>query len=143
MAFPCSDYEKNLGVVFFPRMLDKIRMQAAGTLPEGYNVGFSLLNTFDARFCRFWEVDFEEIKAKTLEGASNEEVFRYAFRNRKMPNDDQILVWNGFLLKRGWRDSAGLQADKEAGGFGDRDDILTYVTLHDIEEGREPQDFVG
>jgi gluconokinase len=45
------------------------------------------------------------------------------------------------LLKRGWRDeaSADLQAAKGREGFADRDDIQTWVDLHDVEEGREPR----
>jgi hypothetical protein len=33
-----SDYKVG-GVVFFGRMLNKVRLQAAGRLPPGYNVG--------------------------------------------------------------------------------------------------------
>ena len=42
--------------------------------------------------------------------------------------------------KRGWRDeaSADLQAAKKRSGLGDRDDIQTWVDLHDAEEGRKP-----
>ena len=50
------------------------------------------------------------------------------------------FVWNAFLRKRGWRDDASeelAEAKKEA-GFGDRDDIKTWVDLHDAEEGRTP-----
>ena len=35
-------------------------------------------------------------------------------------------------------DSADLQAAKERSGLGDRDDIKTWVDLHDAEEGRKP-----
>jgi hypothetical protein len=43
-------------------------------------------------------------------------------------------------MKRGWRDdaSADLRAAKERSGLGDRDDIKTWVDLHDAEEGRTP-----
>ena len=36
-----SSYEKVGGIVFFGRMLDKIRFHAAGRLPPGYNLGTS------------------------------------------------------------------------------------------------------
>ena len=48
--------------------------------------------------------------------------------------DEEIDIWNSFILKRGWRDASGLQADKEASGFGDRDDIQTFVELFKAEE---------
>jgi gluconokinase len=130
---PCSDYVETNGVMFFARMLDKIRLQARGELPEGYNVGFADPTSFDTRFCRFWDIDFEEARAKTLGGASDTEVFDFCFRNRPRPNAEQVLVWNSFLLKRGWRDegAASLAIEKERSGFADRTDIYTWVDLHD------------
>jgi hypothetical protein len=35
-----SSYEKVGGIVYFGRMLDKIRLHASGRLPEGYNLGY-------------------------------------------------------------------------------------------------------
>ena len=135
---PCSDYVETSGIVFFARMVDKIRLHAKGLLPSDYHLGFSDPTSFDARFCRFWEIDYDEVVAKTLEGGTNEEILEWAFRNRKLPNEEQKLVWNSFLLKRGWRDSGtdGLLSYKMENGFGDRSDIQTYVDLHDAEEGR-------
>ena len=48
-------------------------------------------------------------------------------------------VWNAFLPKRGWRDEASdeLAAAKKDAGFGDRDDIQTWMDLHDAEEGEK------
>ena len=47
-------------------------------------------------------------------------------------------MWNAFLRKRGWRDEASeeLAESKKEAGFGDRDDIQTWLDLHDAEEGR-------
>src|SRR6187402_1682207 len=111
--FPCSDYVETRGVFFFARMVDKIRLHAQGLLPPDYNVGFNDPTSFDARFCRFWEVDFEEARTKALETANNEEVFDHCFRNRSKPNDEQVLVWNQFVIKRGWRDgNTGVEDEK-------------------------------
>ena len=63
---PCSDYVETSGIVFFARMLDKIRLHAQGQLPDGYNLGFSDSTSFDARFCRFWEIDYDQLVPKPL-----------------------------------------------------------------------------
>jgi Domain of unknown function (DUF5069) len=138
---PCSDYVETSGIIFFARMLDKIRLHAQGALPSGYNLGFSDPTSFDARFCRFWNVDYDRLAAKTLEGGTNEELLQWCFEGRTLPNEEQILVWNSFITKRGWRDKGtpGLLAEKELSGLADRDDIQTYVDLHDAEEGRTPK----
>ena len=39
LRFPCSGHDTVGGVVFFARMLDKIRLHAAGELPDDYNLG--------------------------------------------------------------------------------------------------------
>src|SRR5271165_5316695 len=36
---PCSDYVETSGIIFFARMLDKVRLNAQGLLPAGYNFG--------------------------------------------------------------------------------------------------------
>jgi hypothetical protein len=135
---PCSDYVETSGIIFFARMLDKIRLNAKGLLPDGYNLGFSDPTSFDARFCRFWEVDYDQLAARTLQGGTNEDLLEWCFQGRKFPNEDQILIWNSFIVKRGWRDdgSPGLIVEKELFGFSERGDIQTYVDLHDADEGR-------
>jgi hypothetical protein len=135
---PCSDYVETLGINFFARMLDKIRLNAKGLLPDDYNLGFSDPTSFDARFCRFWEIDYDQLAARTLQGGTNEELLEWCFQSRKFPNEDQIQVWNSFIIKRGWRDDGapGLIVEKELFGFAMRDDIQTYVDLHDADEGR-------
>lgn len=135
--FPCSDYLETRGVVFFARLLSKIRLHAAGKLPTGYHLGLSDPTCFDARFCRFWEIDFEALRTRTLAGGTDEEVFDAIFAGRTL-NPEQVQAWNGFLIKRGWRDSgsAELEREKASSGMGDRADVQTFVDLHDVEEGR-------
>jgi hypothetical protein len=42
-----SLYEKVGGIVYFGRMLDKIRLHASGRLPEGYNLGTKVLSAVE------------------------------------------------------------------------------------------------
>lgn len=133
----CSDYQEVRGVIFFARMVQKIRLKAEGRLPVGYHVGMAEPACFDARFCRFWDVDYDHIVALTLAGLTDEQVFDALFAGRRL-NPEHILFWNGFLSKRGWRDevSAELEELKRASGFGDRTDIQTFMDFHDADEGR-------
>jgi gluconokinase len=135
---PCSDYVETSGIIFFARMLDMIRLNAKGLLPDGYHLGFSDPTSFDARFCRFWEIDYDLLATRTLQGGTDDELLEWCFQGRKFPNEDQILIWNSFIIKRGWRDDGapGLIVEKELYGFANRNDILTYVDLHDADENR-------
>ena len=73
-------------------------------------------------------------------GTADEPSYMEAFAT-SMPVNWQIMVWNSFIIKRGWRDSGapGLVVEKKLSGFADRDDIQTYVDLHDADEGRTPK----
>ncbi|MEP7072408.1 MAG: DUF5069 domain-containing protein [Verrucomicrobiota bacterium] len=141
MQSPCSDYQETYGLIYFARMLDKIRLRAAGRLAPDYFVGVDDPTFFDARCTRFLGVDYDELVARTLAGGANEEVLEwcYARRGRK-PGAEEVLVWNSFLAKRGWRDesSAELEEAKTRLGWEKRADIQTWVDLHDAEEGRKP-----
>ena len=141
MQAPCSDYLETKGLIYFARMLDKIRLNAEGRLAPGYFVGVEDPTFFDARCTRFLGVNYDELAARTIEGGSDEEILGWCFARGRKPGEEEIEIWNAFISKRGWRDagSADLQAAKERNGWTDRDDIQTWVDLHDAEEGRTPR----
>ena len=147
MKIPCDDYVETSGVIFFARMLDKIRLKEEGSLPPDYNVaGCPVWDCFDARFCRFFGVDPARLVARTLEGGSNEEILEWCFENFGRPDEETILYWNSFISKRGWRDesSAELEQTKRANGLSDRAEVQTWVDFHDVDEGRAPRsDYAG
>ena len=141
MQAPCSDYLETKGLIYFARMLDKIRLNAEGRLAPGYFVGVEDPTFFDARCTRFLGVDYDELAARTLEGGSDEEILDWCFARGRNRGEEEIEIWNAFISKRGWRDaaSADLQEAKERNGWTERDDIQTWVDLHDAEEGRTPR----
>ena len=138
MQTPCSDYRQTKGLIYFARMLDKIRLHAQGQLPPDYFVGVEDPTFFDARCTRFLGVDYDELAAQTLKGGSDEEILEWCFKRGRKPGEEEILIWNAFISKRGWRDEASreLQAAKARLGWEDRDEIQTWVDLHEAEEGR-------
>src|SRR5437899_12537500 len=129
MKAPCSDYRETKGLIYFARMLDKIRLHAAGQLAPGYFVGVEDPTFFDARCTRFLGVDYDDLVARTLQGGTDEEILEWCFSRGRRPSEEEILMWNAFLSKRGWRDEASsdLQAAKERAGWGDRSDIQTWM----------------
>src|SRR6266567_4430663 len=138
---PCSDYVETKGLIYLARMLDKIRLHAQGRLAPGYFVGVEDPTFFDARCTRFLGVNYDELAERTLEGGSDEEILKWCFQRGRRPSEEEIEIWNAFILKRGWRDagSEDLAAAKKKAGFGERDDIQTWVDLHYVEEGRTPR----
>ena len=60
-----SPFDQIGGLVYFGRMLDKIRLHAAGKLPEGWSAvrGTTITSTFDSRCCRFLHIDYADLEA--------------------------------------------------------------------------------
>jgi len=141
MAFPLRSPRDQVGGIFvFGRILDKIRLQAReGRLPDGYHLGLVVGGrSFDDRVCRFLGVEFAALQDRVLAGGSDEEILEWCFQMGRRPDAEQIEIWNGFMLKRGWRDGASpsFAQQKAEAGLAERSDILTFFDLMDAEEGR-------
>jgi hypothetical protein len=137
---PRSAYDTVGGLVYFARMLDKIRKHAAGRLPADYhrNLGVG----FDGRTVRFLGVDYAALRNRALKGGTDEEILEWCFANGRRPTEEEIQVWSGFMRKRGWRDEAdggtqGLEKYKAEAGLSHRKDLVTYFDFYEAEEGRE------
>ena len=130
-----SSYEKVGGIVFFGRMLDKIRLHAQGKLPADYGRGTGM----DGRTSRFLGMPYTSIAERTLKGGTDEEILEWCFQHGRRPGEEDILVWNAFMSKRGWRDEAseGLAEEKRKRGFAHRDDIQTYFDFHKADEAED------
>jgi gluconokinase len=131
-----ADSEKVVGLVFFGRMLDKIRLKAAGKLPPDYLTGTANRTHFDARCTRFLRIGYDAVVQRTLQGGTDEEILEWCFQNGYRPSADEMEIWNEFMTKRGWRDpgSAELAEAKAQRGYANRDDIQTWFELHRAEE---------
>src|ERR1700747_1870262 len=136
---PCTDYIETKGLIYFARMLDKIRLKGAGKLPSDYFTGVEDPTHFAARSSRLPGVNYDELVERTLQGGLYEEILEWCFARGRRPSDEEISIWNAFLRKRGWRDEASeeLAESKKEKGFGDRDEIQTWLDLPDAEEGRK------
>ncbi len=142
--YPCSPYDSIRGLVYFPRMLDKIRLHAAGNLPEVYHEHLGDGDGFDGRCLRLLGVKYADVKERVLAGEPDEAVLTWCLAHGRKPTEEEIETWSGFLMKRGWRDK---HSDRVAFRVKDskleaRDkDIATMFDFIDIDEGRTPPDF--
>lgn len=89
---PRSAYDTCGGLVYFPRMLDKIRKFAAGHLRADYhgNLGVGL----DGFMCRYLHVDYDQLRAQTLAGASDDDVLAWCYQTGRALNETEVYIWN-------------------------------------------------
>ena len=132
-----SPAEKLGGMVYFGRMLDKIRVHARGALPADYQP--NLGKGFDAKCCAFLHLDYDELVKRVNAGASDNEMIEWAFTDGRRPTDDEITMWNEFMRKFGWRNHAAeiLERRKREAGMQDRSEIETMFQFIDADEGRK------
>ncbi len=136
MKYPKSPKEEVGGIVYFARMLDKIRLMEAGELHTDLHANMGI--GFDERCVDFLQVKYDALRAKVLEGLTDDQALDWCFANGKQPPEEQIEIWNDFMRKRGWNDplSEILARRKKEGGFEARDDIRTMFEYIDADEGR-------
>jgi Domain of unknown function (DUF5069) len=138
-----SPYVKVGRLVYFGRVLDKIRLHSQGKLPPEYvaNIGDSKPGMFDTRCCGFLRVPYADIVKRTLEGGSDEAVLEWVEQRGGRRTDDECYTWNCFMMKRGWHDSAEVtqrlrQRINESGL--EAKPIETFFDYIDFDEGRDP-----
>ena len=136
MQYPRSPKEMVGGIVYFGRMIDKIRLMESGDLHTELHA--NLGKGFDERAASLVGVPYENLRARVRQGGSDEEILAWCYENGTRPTEEQIEVWNGFMLKRGWNDelSETLVRRKKESGFEARDDIQTMFQYIDADEGR-------
>ena len=136
-----SCYAKVGRFIYFGRMLDKIRLHAEGKLPPEYveKLGDAQYLTLDGRLCRFLTVPYALIKARTLEGGSDEEILDWTEAHGTRRTDEECHMWNRFTAKLGWRDERSHVLPQRIIESGLQGKVVETVIDHiEYDEGRDP-----
>jgi hypothetical protein len=134
--YPRSAYDTVEGIVYFARMLDKIRLKTADKLSADYHKNLGV--GFDGRCCRFLGVTYAAVQEQVQQGGSDADILQWCFDHGRKPNEEEILIWNAFMAKRGWRDENTEQLNryKAESGLSDRSEIQTLFDYYEYDEGR-------
>jgi uncharacterized protein DUF5069 len=126
------------GIVYFGRMLDKIRAHQKGELPSDYRA--NLGRGFDDFCTKFLQIRYDDVVRRVNEGGTDEEFLWWCFDKGRRPSETEIFVWNEFMRKRGWDDdiTETLKRRKREAGMAGRSDIDTMFAFIDADEGRAP-----
>jgi len=134
--FPISARDEIEGIIYLPRLCDKVRKMHAGTLHPDFhgNLGIGM----DLWTCQFLGVDYNDLKAQILAGATDEQALAWARENGITRPDYETAWFNSYISNRGFRDdmSARLAERKKEDPKTDRDDILTFMDYIEVDEDR-------
>lgn len=133
---PRSPADEIDGIVYFPRLCDKVRLHAAGTLSPDYHA--NLGSGMDLWTCQFLGVDYAALAGIIRGGKSDAEALAWAREHGTARNATELAWWSAFMKTRGFRDdlAARLAQRKAESGFHDRADIVTFMDYIDADEGR-------
>src|SRR5437870_11222203 len=118
-------------------MLHKKQLHRRGELQEDYHKNHGAVKAADRVCCNFLRVHYRDLRERVLQGGTDEEILEWCFEKGRRPNEGDLVVWNGFASKLGWRDFATPMLDeaKQKYGIADRADIVTIPDLIDFDEG--------
>ncbi|MET0263606.1 MAG: gluconokinase, GntK/IdnK-type [Rariglobus sp.] len=132
-----SEYSLVGRLVHFGRMLDKIRLHAAGRLPADYQA--NLGTGFDGRTCSFLGIDYAALKTRVLAGGCDEEILAWTHEQGGPRSDEQCTIWNRFMMKSGWRDDRTPVLRERITSHGyEAAGLQTMFDFNDFDEGRNP-----
>lgn len=124
------------GLVYFGRMIDKIRLEEAGKLPEEYRA--NLGKAFDQACCDFLGVAYGLLQERVRAGGTDEDFLSWCRQKGKARDLEERKQWSEYLSKRGWRDemAARLLFRKKEAGWENRDEMQTFFDFIEADEGR-------
>lgn len=136
MNYPKSPQETVRGIVYFGRMVEKIRLMDAGQLHPDLHA--NLGKGFDERCANFLGISYPALRGQVAAGLSDEALLDWCFAQGRHPSEEDIEIWNDFMRKRGWNDDVTeiLVRRKKESGFEDRAEIQTMFQYIDADEGR-------
>jgi gluconokinase len=86
-------------------------------------------------------VNYEALVERVLAGGTDEEILAWCFEHGRRPSEEDIEIWNDFMIKRGWRDSSSssivVAEAKRLRGLAHRDDIQTAFEIHLADESSD------
>ncbi len=137
-TYPKSPNEMTGGMMYFPRMLDKIRLHARGELAEDYHKNLGAARAADGACCNFLRVHYRDLRERVLQDGTDEEILEWCFEKARRLNEGDMMVWNAFNSKLGWKDfvTPMLEELKQKHGIANRTDVETISDMIDFDEGR-------
>ena len=135
-----SPYEKTCGLVYFGRMLDKIRSLTRGELRPEYVEDFE--QDFDEKCAMFLGVCYELLVDYVNQGLTDQAILQSCFGMGHRRSEGEIHMWNEFMRKRGWNDelSGTLEDQKKKRAMLSRSEIKTMFQFMDADSGRMVND---
>lgn len=122
------------GLLHLPRFIAKIRKHLSNTLPPSYQRNFT--KGFDGFLCLHLGIEPHVIIDLVKNSEDNDSLD--AKLMSIFPNDLKANIWNRKLVQMGMSEIGreSLKSTKEKMGLTNRDDLISFADMIEIDEGR-------
>ncbi len=122
------------GLLHLPRFIAKIRKHLANALPASYQRNFT--KGFDGFLCLHLGVEPQTV-IDLVQNAQSDEALDLELM-KIFPEDLKVNLWNRKLVQMGMSEMGreAVKASKMKMGLADRDDLMSFADLIEIDEGR-------
>lgn len=137
LIYPRSPREMMDGWHYLPRYVDKIRLHLANKLHPDYQENFG--KGFDALWLKYAGITHEHFILVVKNSMTDGEVCDWVRRNVRATEQEKLTHWKDMLSRPPANDAAGvarLKMRKEQCGAANREDIITFVDVIDVDEKR-------
>lgn len=126
---------KGTGLLHLPRFIAKIRKNLKGDLPVSYQRNYC--RGFDRFLCMHLGVEPSAVVEIVREFGDDPELLEKKLQDL-LPKDCRAAKWNRELVQKGMSPMGreALQKGKDGMGAGDRNDIISFADMIDLDEGR-------
>jgi len=134
-GIPRSPLDEIEGLIYLPRLCEKVRMMDAGNLDSGYHANLGL--GMDLWTCQFLGVDYSDLTAQVKLGKTDKECLEWAREHGVEREDYELAWWKSYMMNRGFRDDLAerLKERIEESGFWEKG-ILSFMDYIEEDEGR-------
>ncbi|MEX0323337.1 MAG: DUF5069 domain-containing protein [Puniceicoccaceae bacterium] len=128
---------KATGLLHLPRFIAKIRKDLKGELPASYQRNFC--RGFDRFLCMHLGIEPQQV-VEIVREAGDDDAKVDARLLEILPEDRNEAKWNRELVQKGMSELGRetLQQAKDNMGAGEREDIISFADVIDLDEGRIP-----
>ena len=126
MTYPRSPKETTSGMMYFPRMLEKIRLHARGELHEDYHKNLGAVKAADGLAAIFLRVHYRDLRERVLQGGTDEEILEWCFEKGRRRMKATCLSGMDSSSKLGWRDSSSSSVGEKEKEVRHRRSRLTF-----------------
>ena len=122
------------GLMHLPRFIAKIRIHLSEGLPKSYRRNFT--RGFDGFLCLHLGVEPQRVIDAVANSISDHSL--YIALEKLFPKDLKVAIWNRKLVQMGMSEMGQetLHQAKRNMGIQDRDDIISFCDIIEIDEGR-------